>query len=148
MSSLSFNKKKIMGYKQVSKTMGSMDDHDENSSTADEVSTVIADKTHLANLISSLKSEMASANALLKSKEHDYNEAKTQVNRFKDDLNDANKRMAALEKQCEQYRQTVSVRKSSESYEPILIISFFGVAIPVPLDQTFGRSFENICRYN
>lgn len=120
-----------MGYKQVSKTMGSMDDHDENSSTADEVSTVIADKTHLANLISSLKSEMASANALLKSKEHDYNEAKTQVNRFKDDLNDANKRMAALEKQCEQYRQTVSVKiggasktKSSESYKAILIVSF------------------------
>lgn len=119
-----------MGYKQVSKTMGSMDDHDENSSTADEVSTVIADKTHLANLISSLKSEMASANALLKSKEHDYNEAKTQVNRFKDDLNDANKRMAALEKQCEQYRQTVSVKiggasktKSSESFEAILIVS-------------------------
>lgn len=119
-----------MGYKQVSKTMGSMDDHDENSSTADEVSTVIADKTHLANLISSLKSEMASANALLKSKEHDYNEAKTQVNRFKDDLNDANKRMAALEKQCEQYRQTVSVKiggasktKSSESYKAILIVS-------------------------
>lgn len=119
-----------MGYKQVSKTMGSMDDHDENSSTADEVSTVIADKTHLANLISSLKSEMASANALLKSKEHDYNEAKTQVNRFKDDLNDANKRMAALEKQCEQYRQTVSVKiggasktKSSESFKAILIVS-------------------------
>lgn len=119
-----------MGYKQVSKTMGSMDDHDENGSTADEVSTVIADKTHLANLISSLKSEMASANALLKSKEHDYNEAKTQVNRFKDDLNDANKRMAALEKQCEQYRQTVSVKiggasktKSSESFEAILIVS-------------------------
>lgn len=98
-----------MGYKQVSKTTGSMDDQsDGNSAEADEVSTVIADKTHLANLISSLKSEMASANALLKSKEHDYNEAKMQVNRFKDDLTDANKRMAALEKQCEQYRQTVS----------------------------------------
>lgn len=98
-----------MGYKQVSKTINSMDDHGDNNVTADEVSTVIADKTHLANLITSLKSEMASANALLKSKEHDYNEAKMQVNRFKDDLNDANKHIAALEKQCEQYRQTVSV---------------------------------------
>lgn len=102
-----------MGYKQVSKTVvGSMDAHDDNNATADEVSTVIADKTHLANLITSLKSEMASANALLKSKEHDYNEAKMQVNRFKDDLNDANKRITVLEKQCEQYRQTVSVKRS------------------------------------
>lgn len=97
-----------MGYKQVGKTIGSMDDSNE---TADGVSTVIADKTHLANLITSLKSEMASANALLKSKEHDYNEAKMQVNRFKDDLNDANKRIVTLEKQCEQYRQTVSKLK-------------------------------------
>lgn len=94
-----------MGYKQVSKTIGSMDD---NNATPDEVSTIIADKTHLANLISALKSEMSSTNELLKSKEHDYNEAKMQVNRFKDDLNDANKRIVALEKQCEQYRQTVS----------------------------------------
>lgn len=102
-----------MGYKQVSKTVvGSMDAHDDTNATADEVSTVIADKTHLANLITSLKSEMASANALLKSKEHDYNEAKMQVNRFKDDLNDANKRITVLEKQCEQYRQTVSVKRS------------------------------------
>lgn len=104
-----------MGYKQVSKMIGSMDD---STARAEEVSTVIADKTHLANLITSLKSEMASANALLKSKENDYNEAKLQVNRFKNDLSDANKRIVALEKQCEQYRQTVSV--SFRSNEKLL----------------------------
>lgn len=98
-----------MGFKQVNKTIESMDD---KNATTDEVSTVIADKTHLANLITSLKSEMASANALLKSKENDYNEAKMQVNRAKDDLSDANKRIVVLEKQCDQYRQTVSVTKS------------------------------------
>lgn len=96
-----------MGYKQISKMIGSTDDS--SNATPDEVTTVIADKTHLANLITTLKSEMASANALLKSKETDYNEAKLQVNRFKDDLSDANKRIVVLENQCEQYRQTVSV---------------------------------------
>lgn len=91
-----------MGYKQVGKSVGSTTD-------VEEFSSAIADKTHLANLITSLKSELASANALLKSKEQDYNEAKEQVTQFKDDLSAANRRVASLEKQCENYRQTVSI---------------------------------------
>lgn len=141
-----------MGYKQVSKTIGSMDD---NNATPDEVSTIIADKTHLANLISALKSEMSSTNELLKSKEHDYNEAKMQVNRFKDDLNDANKRIVALEKQCEQYRQTVSSdfyrsreKKINIRFQCEFCSFFVVVVVVVSLDQTFGRSFENIFRYD
>lgn len=94
-----------MGYKQVGKSNGSTTD----SANVEEFPSAIADKTHLANLITSLKSELASANALLKSKEHDHNEANEQVTRFKDDLGEANTRMASLEKQCENYRQTVSI---------------------------------------
>lgn len=93
-----------MGYKQVGESVSSTTEN----TTTDENPTAIADKTHLANLISSLKSELASTTALLNSKEHDFNEAKQQLTRFKGDLNDANQRMVSMEKQCENYRQTVS----------------------------------------
>lgn len=94
-----------MGFKQVGKTVNSTVE----STSVDEFSTAIADKTHLANLISTLKSELASANALLKIKEKDYHEAKEQMKRFKCDVTDANKRGTLLEKQCENYRQTVRI---------------------------------------
>lgn len=93
-----------MGYKQVGKNGSSALD----SASVDEFSTAIADKTHLANLITTLKSELASANALLKIKEKDYSDAKEQLKRFKGDLSEANNRSATLEKQCANYRQTVS----------------------------------------
>lgn len=93
-----------MGYKQVGEMVGSTTD----SAVVEGNSTIVADKTHLANLIATLKSELASANALLKSKEEDCNAAKEQVQRFKGDLGEANQRVTTLEKQCENYRQTVS----------------------------------------
>lgn len=92
-----------MGYKQVGKTVDSSE-----TASVEEYSTAIADKTHLANLISTLKSELASANALLKNKENDYHEAKENLKRYKSDLSNANKRVQILEKQCENYRQNVS----------------------------------------
>lgn len=96
-----------MGYKQVGNTVNSTVD----SASVEEFSTAIADKTHLANLITTLKSELASTNALLKIKEKDYNEAKEQITHFKNDMTDANKRVALLQKQCENYRQTVRTVK-------------------------------------
>lgn len=92
-----------MGYKQVGKTVSSTVE----SATVEEFSTAIADKTHLANLITTLKSELASTNALLKIKEKDYHDATAQLTRYKGDLSDANKRVSLLEKQCENYKQTV-----------------------------------------
>lgn len=62
-------------------------------------STAIADKTHLANLITMLKSELATVNALLKTKEEDYVELNTLLNRRNNELLDANKRYKLLEKQ-------------------------------------------------
>lgn len=94
-----------MGYNKQVGTVGSTTDN----ATVEENSTAVADKTHLANLIATLKSELASANALLKSKEQDFSEAKEQMQRVKGDLSEANIRVAALEKQCENYRQTVSL---------------------------------------
>lgn len=94
-----------MGYKQVGDAIGATGD---NLGNVDEVS-AIADKTHLANLITSLKSELASANALLANKKRDCDEAKEHGRRAKGDLNEANKRVSAFEKQCENYRQTVSI---------------------------------------
>ncbi|XP_031622706.1 spindle pole body component 110-like isoform X2 [Contarinia nasturtii] len=88
---------------QVGKTVGSTVD----SATAEEFTTAIADKTHLANLITTLKSELSSTNALLKIKEKDFNDAKEQLKRMKGDHSDANQRVALLEKQCENYRLTI-----------------------------------------
>lgn len=93
-----------MGYKQVGKTVNSTTE----TASVEEYSTAIADKTHLANLITTLKSELASTNALLKNKEKDYHEAKEQLKRFKGDLSDAYKQVEILEKQCENYRLNVS----------------------------------------
>lgn len=91
----------------VLKQVGKPDSPTVDSTSVEEFATAIADKTHLANLISSLKSELASANALLKIKEKESKEAKEQLKRAKDDLNGTNKRLELLEKQCETYRQTV-----------------------------------------
>ncbi|XP_055302935.1 uncharacterized protein LOC129568714 isoform X2 [Sitodiplosis mosellana] len=88
---------------QVGKTVKSTAE----SASVEDFSTAIADKTHLANLITTLKSELASANALLKIKEKDYHEAKDQLKQSKGDLSDANKRVSMFEKQCENYRQTI-----------------------------------------
>lgn len=94
-----------MVLKQVAKPDSSTVD----STSVEEFATAIADKTHLANLISSLKSELASANALLNIKEKESKEAKQHSKRAKDDLNESNKRLELLEKQCETYRQTVRI---------------------------------------
>lgn len=130
-----------MGYKQVGKTVSSTVE----SATVEEFTTAIADKTHLANLITTLKSELASANALLKIKEKDYHDAKEQLKHFKGDLNDANKRVSMLEKQCDNYRQTVRIF--------IMIVKFVNFVensyvFFLPSDQTFGRSSENTFRYH
>lgn len=127
-----------MGYTQIGKTVGSAVE----SASVEEFSTAIADKTHLANLITTLKSELASANALLKIKEKDYHEAKEQLEQFKGDLSDANKRVSILEKQCENYRQTVSSPTLIE-----LSVNFTEKWIGFS-DQTFGRSPENTFRYH
>lgn len=70
-------------------------------------STAIADKTHLANLITTLKSELATANALLKAKEEEYLETARQLNQRNIDILDANKRYKMLEKQCAADCETV-----------------------------------------
>lgn len=93
-----------MGYKQVGMGVGTTVD----GATVEEFSIAIADKTHLANLITTLKSELASANALLKIKEKDYQDAKEQLKLLRGNLSDANHRVDSLEKQCENYRFTVS----------------------------------------
>lgn len=93
-----------MGFKQVGKPVGSSS---VDSATVEEFSTAIADKTHLANLITTLKSELASTNALLKIKEKDYHDAKEQLKQLKGENSDANQRVAILEKQCENYRLNV-----------------------------------------
>lgn len=94
----------------VLKQVGKPDTPTVDSTSVEEFATAIADKTHLANLISSLKSELASANALLKIKEKESKEAKEQLKRAKDDLNGTKKRLELLEKQCETYRQTVRMK--------------------------------------
>lgn len=92
-----------MVLKQVGKTVNATVDN----ASVEDYATAIADKTHLANLITSLKSELASANALLKIKEKDCSEAKELLKRSKEDSNDAKYRVELLEKQCDTYRQTV-----------------------------------------
>lgn len=131
-----------MGYTQIGKTVGSAVE----SASVEEFSTAIADKTHLANLITTLKSELASANALLKIKEKDYHEAKEQLKQFKGDLSDANKRVSILEKQCENYRQTVS--SPTLIYKKSILNVNFTKKNAFFLDQTFGRSSENTFRYH
>lgn len=90
-----------MGFKQIEKSINSSI---ENSSNG-EISTAIADKTHLANLITSLKSELASANALLKTKENDCRHLKDQLDGK--EFVDGEKRLNQLETECENYRETV-----------------------------------------
>lgn len=90
-----------MHYKQVGKTAT-------DSASVEELSTAIADKTHLANLITSLKSELATTTALLKIKESEFNEAKEQLTRHKGELKESNKQVELLGIQCANYRQTVS----------------------------------------
>lgn len=87
-----------------------------DGTSVDEFATAIADKTHLANLITSLKSELASANTLLKIKEKESKDAKEHLKRAKDDLTDANKGVELLERQCESYRQSVRIKHSQQIY--------------------------------
>lgn len=93
-----------MGFKQIEKSVNSSIDNSSNG----EISTAIADKTHLANLITSLKSELASANALLKTKENDCHYLNNQLECKEKELVENKKRLNQLEIQCENYRETVS----------------------------------------
>lgn len=88
--------------KMVSSTM-------ENSSIGGECTTAIADKTHLANLITSLKTELATANSLLKMKEKECNDSKEHFKRNASELRDSRKRIVTMEKQNENYRETVNI---------------------------------------
>lgn len=110
-----------MDFTQISKTSS-------NSEVATAVApsekftTAIADKTHLANLISSLKSELASANSLLKLKEKECSDSKEQFKRNATELRDARKRITAMEKQSENYRETVCL----ELFNALLLkLTFF-----------------------
>lgn len=141
-----------MGYKQIGMGVGTTVD----GATLEEFSIAIADKTHLANLITTLKSELASANALLKIKEKDYHDAKEQLKLLKGNLSDANHRVDSLEKQCENYRFTVSELKNlfDECCSNFFSVSkqkenkkktFHSICV---LGQTFGRSAKITFRNN
>lgn len=132
-----------MVLKQVGKSANST----ANDASKEEFATAIADKTHLANLITSLKSELASANAILKIKEQETKEAKEQLKRTKDDLSGANKRVELLEKQCETYRQTVWILYLLQS---LACFVFFQMKITffIYLDQTLGGTITITFRYN
>lgn len=75
-----------------------------------ECTTAIADKTHLANLITSLKTELATASSLLKMKEKECNDSKEHFKRNASELRDARKRIVTMEKQSENYRETVNIK--------------------------------------
>lgn len=92
-----------MDLKQITKTTGSTSE----IAAIENFTTAVADKTHLANLITSLKSELATATSLLKLKEKECHDSKEQFKRNASELRDARKRIAAMEKQNENYRETV-----------------------------------------
>lgn len=70
--------------------------------------TAAADKTHLANLIRTLKSELSTSNAMLKAKEEECMEISRQLNQRNGELLDAGKRYKMLEKQCAAECETVT----------------------------------------
>lgn len=70
-------------------------------------STAAADKTHLANLIRTLKTELSTANAMLKAKEEECMEITRQLNQRNCEILDAGKRYKMLEKQCAAECKTV-----------------------------------------
>lgn len=104
---------------QIAKMVSSTID---SGSIGDECTTVIADKTHLANLITSLKTELSTANFLLKMKEKECNDSKEHFKRNANELRDARKRIATMEKQSENYRETVNIFPTI--YCIIIYISF------------------------
>lgn len=71
-------------------------------------STIIADKTHLANLITTLKSELTMANSVLEIRESDCHHLNQQLEHKEKEHSDTKKRMVHIEKQCDNYRETVN----------------------------------------
>lgn len=94
-----------MGFKQIEtslcETVATTSEDDSATTTS------AANKTNLENLITSLKSELAAANALLKVKESECTEFNVKVKRSATESLETNKRFASFEKQCENYRETV-----------------------------------------
>lgn len=89
--------------------IGKMSSSDVEVAPVENYITAIADKTHLANLITTLKSELATANSLLKVKEKECSDAREQFKRNATELRDTRKRIAVVEKQSENYRETVRI---------------------------------------
>lgn len=76
--------------------------------SCDNASTVIADKAHLANLITTLKSELAMANSVLVIREKDCVTMNDQLEHKEKEHSDTKKRLVHLDKQCDNYRETVN----------------------------------------
>lgn len=76
-------------------------------------SAIIADKTHLASLITTLKSELAMANSVLEIRESDCHNLNQQLEHKEKEHSDTKKRMVHIEKQCDNYRETVNSNLNS-----------------------------------
>lgn len=76
--------------------------------SVENASTVIADKTHLADLIATLKSELTMANSVLEIREKDCINLNDQLAHKEKEHSETKKRLVHLEKQCDNYRETVS----------------------------------------
>lgn len=109
-----------MGFTQTEKAL----DQTPSEACVEDLSTTIADKTNLANLITSLKSELAAANALLKVKETECNEFRNQLTRSTTQSTDAKKRFTSLEKQCENYRETVRALQNAKNIFLFIFVYF------------------------
>lgn len=99
---------KTMVFKQID---GDSGNSSIEFSSLDNATTVIADKTHLANLIATLKSELAMANSVLEIREKDCVTMNDQLQHKEKEHSDTKKRMVHLDKQCDNYRETVSFVK-------------------------------------
>lgn len=94
-----------MEFRQIDNQL--MDDQSLEMIAIKNYTSAAADKTHLANLIRTLKSELSTSNAMLKAKEEECMEYSRQLNQRNCELLDAGKRYKMLEKQCAAECETV-----------------------------------------
>lgn len=93
-----------MGLKQI----GDSNHPSSELGNVENGSAIIADKAHLANLITTLKSELAMANSVLEIRESDCHNLNQQMEHKEKEHSDTKKRMVHIEKQCDNYRETVN----------------------------------------
>lgn len=104
----------------VAKQIG--DSGNSSITSAENASTVIADKTHLANLIATLKSELAMANSVLEIREQDCNSLNGQLEHKEREHSETKKRLVHLEKQCDNYRETVGIQQFPNEANVIALV--------------------------